>query len=84
MILTQSETPNGEIVIADYEGKSLQSDVTYYFFEGNQDLVCAEDLADYIHKIYEVKLPNTDVEFCEGWLFAEKINFRVFELEELK
>ncbi|MDV7758232.1 hypothetical protein [Liquorilactobacillus mali] len=84
MILTQSELPNGKIVIADYEGKSLFSGINYYLFNDNQDLVCADDLADYIDKIYEVKLPNTDVDFCDGWLFAEKINFRVFELEELK
>ncbi|MDN7145299.1 hypothetical protein QS460_05085 [Liquorilactobacillus mali] len=84
MILTQSELPNGEIAIADYEGKSLFSDINYYFFNDNQDLVCADDLADYIHKIYEVKLPNTDIEFCEGWLFAEKIDFELIELEEIE
>lgn len=83
MILTQSELPNGEIVIADYEGKSLFSDINYYLFNDNQDLVSADDLAKYIDKIYEVKLPNTDIEFCEGYLFAEKIDFEVIELEEM-
>ena len=83
MILTQSELPNGEIVIADYEGKSLFSGINYYFFNDNQDLVSADDLADYIGKMYD-RLPCTDIEFCEGYLFAEKIDFELIELEEME
>ncbi|WP_272845489.1 hypothetical protein [Liquorilactobacillus mali] len=60
------------------------SGINYYLFNDNQDLVSADDLAKYIQEIYEVKLPNTDVEFCEGWLFAEKIDFELIELEEIE
>ncbi|MDN2452552.1 hypothetical protein [Lactobacillus sp. UCMA15818] len=79
--------PNGTRVYEDWESNDL-TDESYFLIEfGSQsaDLVKAEGLYKWIEYVFETKLPNIDEEFCEGWLFANEINYtRINELEELE
>lgn len=88
MLIDRAKLPNGEIVYEDTFGNSLRSDISYYLIQTAKSTHCeaipADRLFEWINWAFEVYLPNKDVEFCEGWLFANEIEFETLTLEELE